>query len=267
MSVARTFKKTVLASAIAAILPHVAFAATITVSPSSPDQISLPDATGVVDEILFETNGQTVEKHLGVNKDIDKLTVTNGLTLDDQSGTSGKIIFHMSAKEINLGATNYGSARDNPSSRDNELYIESNILTANGGTETAFSLNKGSIVDLDVEDKVSINSDSKTAIYLDESSQFDLSAKDIEIVSGAGNSSTSGSIYGISESSFTGRALNNLTVKNTNGGYAIRIYGNANVDLETDNQLSVESALEKTAISISQSDNKNARISLRGGGS
>ena len=54
MSVARTFKKTVLASAIAAILPHVAFAATITVSPSSPDQISLPDATGVVDEILFE---------------------------------------------------------------------------------------------------------------------------------------------------------------------------------------------------------------------
>lgn len=93
MSVARTFKKTVLASAIAAILPHVAFAATITVSPSSPDQISLPDATGVVDEILFETNGQTVEKHLGVNKDIDKLTVTNGLTLDDQSGTSGKIIF------------------------------------------------------------------------------------------------------------------------------------------------------------------------------
>ena len=84
MSVARTFKKTVLASAIAAILPHVAFAATITVSPSSPDQISLPDATGVVDEILFETNGQTVEKHLGVNKDIDKLTVTNGLTLERQ---------------------------------------------------------------------------------------------------------------------------------------------------------------------------------------
>ena len=79
MSVARTFKKTVLASAIAAILPHVAFAATITVSPSSPDQISLPDATGVVDEILFETNGQTVEKHLGVNKDIDKLTVTEAL--------------------------------------------------------------------------------------------------------------------------------------------------------------------------------------------
>lgn len=101
--------------------------------------------------------------------------------------------------------------------------------------------------------------------YLDESSQFDLSAKDIEIVSGVGNSSTSGSIYGISESSFTGKALNNLTVKNSNGGYAIRIYGNANVDLETDNQLSVESALEKTAISISQSDNKNARISLRGG--
>lgn len=173
----------------------------------------------------------------------------------------------MSAKEINLGATNYGSAWDNPSSCDNELYIESNTLTANGGTKTAFSLNKGSIVDLDVADKVSINSDSKTAIYLDESSQFDLSAKDIEIVSGVGNSSTSGSIYGISESSFTGKALNNLTVKNSNGGYAIRIYGNANVDLETDNQLSVESALEKTAISISQSDNKNARISLRGGGS
>lgn len=264
MSIARTFKKTVFASAITAILPHVAFAATITVSPSSPDQISLPDATGVVDEILFETNGQTVEKHLGANKDIDKLTVTNGLTLDDQSGTSGKIIFHMSAKEINLGATNYGSAWDNPSSCDNELYIESNTLTANGGTKTAFSLNKGSIVDLDVADKVSINSDSKTAIYLDESSQFDLSAKDIEIVSGVGNSSTSGSIYGISESSFTGKALNNLTVKNSNGGYAIRIYGNANVDLETNNQLSVESALEKTAISISQSDNKNARISLRG---
>lgn len=120
MSIARTFKKTVFASAITAILPHVAFAATITVSPSSPDQISLPDATGVVDEILFETNGQTVEKHLGANKDIDKLTVTNGLTLDDQSGTSGKIIFHMSAKEINLGATNYGSAWDNPSSCDNE---------------------------------------------------------------------------------------------------------------------------------------------------
>ena len=79
MSIARTFKKTVFASAITAILPHVAFAATITVSPSSPDQISLPDATGVVDEILFETNGQTVEKHLGANKDIDKLTVTNGL--------------------------------------------------------------------------------------------------------------------------------------------------------------------------------------------
>ena len=90
MSIARTFKKTVLASAIAAILPHVAFAATITVSPSSPDQISLPDATGVVDEILFETNGQTVEKHLGANKDIDKLTVTNGLTQMIRAELAGK---------------------------------------------------------------------------------------------------------------------------------------------------------------------------------
>lgn len=259
MGIVRTFKKTILATTIAGILPSCGIAASITVTPSSPDQIPLPDVSGVVDNILFRTNNQVVEKTLG-NESTEKLVVKE-VTLDDQSGSGGQVIFHMTAKDMELGSTAWGSLWSNPQPTNNQLHIEANKLVADGETKSAFSLYKCGSIKINENSPdaiVNISSGSTTAVYLSEESNFQVNGKDIDISSSVSKGSTSGTLYGIDESQFSANASNRLTVSNSNGGYALRIYGNATYDLQAQDELSVTTALDKTAISISQSDKKRS---------
>lgn len=264
------YQKTIIAYIIASLLPNIASSANLVVTPDSPDQISAP--VGPIDNILFETNGTDIEKSLGQNKDIDKLEVTNGLAMNEDTVWDAKVVFNMSAKEMVFG----GNGIEFGSSIPLNGHLPSpSILNIEADSFTSIATGSGKAIIVDGQSAVNVGgkearvhnvllkAGNTSALYSSEQSSINVFGDDITIESASDNSYAS-TLYTTSEGSINLDASNNLTVTNTGGSTSVAVKQSGDISLSASNKLVIAGTNSADAVSLEQSDGKTGHITLTG---